>query len=89
MMFYSQRLGEITIQQFQAEAVPYGNFGQNVFLTSTTGKYVFRGKPHYDWQFASEQFMANLFHEKTSIPVPYPYYLSRTGWKSPRQWERI
>jgi len=77
-MEYSKRLGIITDKQFQkaldrlslgklikAESVPFGNFGQNVFLNTTAGEYVFRGKPHSDWQFKSEQFMADLLHQKT------------------------
>ena len=57
---YSKRLGVLSNEQFQvalarfdldtlvsAEPVPFGNFGQNVFLTSTEGEYVLRGAPHY------------------------------------------
>jgi len=71
-MEYSKRLGSISNEQFQkaldkfslgrfveAEPVPFGNFGQNVFITSTKGKFVLRGKPHYKWQFKSEQIVAN------------------------------
>ena len=96
-MEYSQRLGNITDEQFQkaldrfelgqlikAESIPFGNFGQNVFLTTTIGEYVFRGKPHYAWQFKSEQFMADLLHKKTKTPVPYPYLVDEQtdifGW---------
>jgi aminoglycoside phosphotransferase (APT) family kinase protein len=87
-MEYSKRLGTISDDQFQkaldrfglgklikAEPVSSGNFGQNVFLTTSVGKYVLRGVPHYPWQFRSEQFMARLLHEKTRIPVPYPYII--------------
>lgn len=96
-MQYSQRLGGITNEQFQtaldrfdlgklirAEPVLVGNFGQNVFLTTAKGEYVFRGKPHYEWQFKSEQFMAQLLHDKTKAPVPYPYLVDEKtdifGW---------
>jgi aminoglycoside phosphotransferase (APT) family kinase protein len=96
-MKYSQRLGEITDKKFQkaldrfklgklikAKPVPFGNFGQNVFLKTSKGDYVFRGKPHYEWQFKSEQFMAKLLHENTKVPVPYPYLIDEKkdifGW---------
>lgn len=94
---YSKRLGQISTEQFQAalsrlnlgnfveaEAVPFGLFGQNVFLTSTQGKFVLRGKPHYPWQFPTEQFFADQLHARTRAPVPYPYLLDPAtdifGW---------
>lgn len=85
-MWYSERLGEIEPGQFQAaldhfglgrliSAAPTttGNFGQNVFLISTGGEYVFRGAPHFDWQFPKEQFMARIISQQTNVPVPWPY----------------
>ncbi len=58
---YGPRLGTLTGAQLQAaldqfdlgrliDAAPVdaGNFGQNVFLTSTSGEWVLRGCPHYD-----------------------------------------
>ena len=61
---YSARLGRISPAQFQAALdrvghgafvraapIPLGNFGQNVFVTATSGEYVLRGAPHYAWQF--------------------------------------
>jgi hypothetical protein len=61
---YSRRLGKITPRQFQpaldrfglgvfirAEPIPFGLFGQNVFISSTQGEFVLRGVPHYPWQF--------------------------------------
>jgi hygromycin-B 7''-O-kinase len=94
---YTARLGKLTPQQFQAallrfglgdfvEARPIaqGLFGQNVFVTSTTGQYVFRGKPHFHWQFPKERFGATLLHGRTSAPVAYPYLFDPTteifGW---------
>jgi len=83
---YSSRLGSISPRQFQAaldrfdlgrfvtaEPIQTGNFGQNVFVTSTAGEYVLRGKPHYPWQFPKERLFAGLLHERTSAPVPWPY----------------
>ncbi len=97
MQEYSKRLGRISPEQFQAalarldlgeyvkaEPVASGLFGQNVFLTSTQGEFVFRGAPHYPWQFPTEQFIANQLHERTQVPVPHPYLLELSddifGW---------
>lgn len=96
-MKYSERLGEIKKKQFQkaldrfhlgkfvkAESIPYGNFGQNVFLTSAQGEYVLRGKPHTVWQFNNEKIMIDLLHQKTNTPVPYPFLIDENndifGW---------
>ncbi len=94
---YTKRLGTIGPAQFQAALdrfdlgtfvaatpIPFGLFGQNVFVTSTHGEWVLRGCPHYDWQFPTEQFFVQLIHERTRVPVPYPYLVdSETdifGW---------
>jgi len=95
---YSRRLGSISTHQFQmaldhfdlgqfisAKAIPFGLFGQNVFVTSSAGEFVLRGAAHYDWQFPKEQFVATLLHERTNVPAPCPYLLDRDetifGWK--------
>lgn len=94
---YTKRLGSIEPVQFQAALdrfdlgafvaatpIPFGLFGQNVFVTSTRGEWVLRGCPHYDWQFPTEQFFVQLIHEQTRVPVPYPYMVDPTtdifGW---------
>lgn len=94
---YSQRLGMITDEQFQAvldcfklgrflqaEPISFGLFGQNVFITSSKGEYVLRGQPHWQWQFPTEQFFAQLIHERTQVPVPWPYHIQPSteifGW---------
>jgi aminoglycoside phosphotransferase (APT) family kinase protein len=94
---YSQRLGMISETQFQAaldrfhlgrfiqaEPIPFGNFGQNVFVSSTTGEYVLRGQPHFWWQFPTEQFFTRQLYERTHVPVPWPYLIDSTadifGW---------
>lgn len=94
---YSKRLGDISPDQFQAalerlglgdfvraETVSSGLFGQNVFVTSTKGRFVLRGAPHYPWQFPTEQFFVEQMHQQTQVPVPYPYILERSddvfGW---------
>jgi len=50
----------------------------------TTGEYVLRGDPHFWWQFPTEQFFARQLHERTSVPVPWPYLIDPTpnifGW---------
>ena len=61
---YSKHLGLLSPDQFQAalnrfglgnflhaEPIPFGLFGQNVFLTSIVGEFVLRGRPHFPWQF--------------------------------------
>jgi hygromycin-B 7''-O-kinase len=94
---YSKHLGLISPDQFQAalnrfslgrflhaEPIPFGLFGQNIFLSSTQGQFVLRGRPHFTWQFPTEQFFAQQLHEKTSVPVPWPYLLDPSedifGW---------
>lgn len=94
---YSKRLGSIAPAQFQASLdrfdlgtfvtatpIPFGLFGQNVFVTSSRGEWVLRGCPHYDWQFSTERFFVHLIHQHTKLPVPYPYLLDPTadifGW---------
>jgi aminoglycoside phosphotransferase (APT) family kinase protein len=94
---YSQRLGNISDEQLQAalsyfelgeflsaEPIPFGLFGQNLFVTSTVGEFVLRGVPHYGWQFPTEKFFTELLHIKTRVPVPYPYLFNTSpeifGW---------
>jgi hygromycin-B 7''-O-kinase len=86
MLRYSHRLGELSPGQLQAaldrfdlggllraEPISAGNFGQNLFLTSTTGQYVLRGAPFWPEQFPRERFFTDLLHEQTCVPVPWPY----------------
>jgi len=94
---YSKRLGTISDQQLRmalhgfdlgdlvrAEPIPFGLFGQNLFISSTRGEFVLRGVPHYDWQFPTEKFFVEQLHRMTKAPVPYPYlYEAATdifGW---------
>src|SRR5947208_2818799 len=94
---FSTRLGAISDDQFQAaldhfelgtfikaEPIPFGLFGQNVFVTSTTGAYVLRGSPHFSWQFPTEQFYIQQLRERTQVPVPWPYLIDLAqdifGW---------
>jgi hygromycin-B 7''-O-kinase len=97
MKEYSKRLGRISPEQFQAalekldlgnfiraEPVPFGLFGQNVFVISTEGEFVLRGAPHYPRQFPTERFFVEQLHDKTHVPVPYPYLIESStdifGW---------
>ena len=50
-----------------------GAFGQNLFVTSTTGEYVLRAKPLTPWQFPTERYFFQLLHQHTDVPVPWPY----------------
>lgn len=93
----SQRLGSITRRQLQAaldrfdagtlldaEPIPFGLFGQNVVLKTDRGEYVLRCWSHYPWQFPKERFFARLLHERTAVPVPWPYQVETSteifGW---------
>src|SRR5262245_45006754 len=94
---YSKRLGKISDEQLQralshfelgkflyAEPIPFGLFGQNMFVTSSDGEFVLRGVPHYDWQFPTEKFFTEQLHAKTRVPVAYPYLFNSSteifGW---------
>jgi len=93
----SKRLGTLRASQLEAalarfglgkfiraELIPFGLFGQNIFVTSTAGEFVLRGSPHFEWQFPTERFFVDLLHEKTSVPVPSPYLIDESpeifGW---------
>ena len=89
---YSERLGAIDDAQFaavaarlglgafvRAEPIKHGLFGQNVFLTTSAGDFVFRGAPHWyrgqrddRYQFAKEAFFIDLVHAHTAAPAPWP-----------------
>ena len=85
---YAGSLGEISDEQFakalqklnlgsliKIEKVTGGVVGQNVFLTSTKGEYVFRGRPFYDEQFDVEKFAVENLRKKVNIPTAYPYMI--------------
>jgi hygromycin-B 7''-O-kinase len=91
------RLGVGTF--IRATPVTSGLFGQNVFLSTSEGEFVLRGAPHWvdfgregpwkherndRWQFTKEIIFANLLHERTDAPVPWPQLLDEKsdvfGW---------
>ena len=85
---YAGSLGEISGEQFdmalqklnlgnlvKVEKVQAGVVGQNVFLTSTKGEYVFRGRPFYDEQFDVEKFAVENLRDKTNVTTAYPYII--------------
>lgn len=93
----SRRLGALRAEQFdaalarfglgkfiRAELIPFGLFGQNVFVMSSSGEFVLRGSPHFEWQFPTERYFVDLLHEKTAVPVPSPYLIDPSpeifGW---------
>jgi len=84
----SQRLGPLNHEQLSrafarfdlgavraVAPVPFGLFGQNVFVNTDAGEFVFRGAPLTPWQFPTERFFTRLLHERTSVPVPWPYLI--------------
>jgi aminoglycoside phosphotransferase (APT) family kinase protein len=94
----SRRLGTLQPEQFQralsrfgfgdfvsAQPIPHGLFGQNVFVTSTKGRYVLRGCPHWEVQFQKERFFCEEICKQTGVPVPYPYLIDESkdifGWQ--------
>jgi hygromycin-B 7''-O-kinase len=93
----TSRLGVGTF--IEAAPITSGLFGQNVFLSTSEGEFVLRGAPHWvdfgrqgvwkhqrndRWQFAKEILFANLLHERTDAPVPWPQLLDESsdifGW---------
>ncbi len=84
MAITAPRLGSITESQIQDALHRFGMGGQNLFVSSTSGEYVFRGNPLYPGQFAKERFFAQVLHSWTSVPVPYPYHVDDSakvfGW---------
>jgi aminoglycoside phosphotransferase (APT) family kinase protein len=94
---YSKRLGVLTGGQLRAALTrfglgelraagpaPGGLFGQNVFVTSSSGEYVLRGAPHYDGQFERERYFCGVIHERTEARAPWPFLIEKSpkvfGW---------
>lgn len=72
--------GRLGLGRFVSAAPTSGGlFGQNLFLTTTEGEFVLRGAPHWlngkrhdQWQFRKELFFAELLHNHTTVPIPWP-----------------
>jgi len=97
MNTYAARLGYLAAEQLQVALdrfglgrliattpVTTGNFGQNVRLEASSGEYILRGNPFFDWQFPKEQAVARILHERTDVPAPWPYHYEPSpdlfGW---------
>jgi hygromycin-B 7''-O-kinase len=94
---YSEHLGVIDGKQLQqacdlfdlgtverAEPPSAGLWGQNILLSTTKGEFVLRGKPQSPQQFPKERVVAAEIHARSSLPVPWPYHISKDidpfGW---------
>lgn len=94
---YSERLGVIDPGQLfevaerfglgeveDARPATTGLFGQNVFLTTSTGRFVLRGHPHGHVQLTKERRVARFISERSSLPAPWPYEICEDtetfGW---------
>lgn len=84
---YAPRLGHLLAGKIQhaldrfglgdllgTREIATGNFGQNLHLSATTGDYILRGNPFFDWQLPKERETARILHERTTVPVPWPYH---------------
>jgi hygromycin-B 7''-O-kinase len=84
---YSERLGSLKGEQLQAacdrfglgqieqaEPASAGLWGQSVMLTTTTGAFVLRGNPAPQFQFKKERAVAAVLHQRSPLPVPWPYH---------------
>jgi len=50
-----------------------GSFRQVLELESTSGKWIFKGAPLVPEQYYAESFYTALLHERTALPVPWPW----------------
>lgn len=98
IIFSSNKLGSITDSQLQSmlnrfnlgkllssEKTEKGAMGQTMFVTSTEGKFVFKGNPLFPGQFAEEKYFVENIHNRLGITVPTPYLIDVTadifGWE--------
>jgi aminoglycoside phosphotransferase (APT) family kinase protein len=68
-VFDQHQLGQVTHMQPAAG----GSFRQVLEIASSSGHWIFKGAPLRPWQFYAEYFYTSLLHEKTALPVPWPY----------------
>ncbi|WP_308420372.1 phosphotransferase family protein [Paenibacillus segetis] len=58
-----------------SEKTEKGAMGQTMFVTSTEGKFVFKGNPLFPEQFAEEKYFVENINHRTGIAVPTPYLI--------------
>lgn len=68
-VFDQHRLGRLTAMRPAAG----GSFHQVLEIESTSGRWIFKGAPLVREQFYAEYFYTTLLHERTALPVPWPY----------------
>ena len=65
-----------------------GLFGQNLLLevdgSGGREQWVFRGAPHWPYQFSRERYFVEIVQRMTEAPVPWPFHVERDenlfGW---------
>lgn len=70
------------------EQATEGLFGQNLILDIDRAggreQWIFRGAPHWPYQFSKERYFVEIVHRMTRAPVPWPYHVERDeglfGW---------
>lgn len=97
IIFASNKLGYIKDEQLELMLAKFnlgklisskktdnGAMGQTMFITSTEGKFVFKGNPLYKGQLVEEQFFIENLEERTDVSVPTPYVIDNSedifGW---------
>jgi aminoglycoside phosphotransferase (APT) family kinase protein len=68
-VFDQHQLGRVISMQPAAG----GSFRQVLEIASSSGYWIFKGAPLKPEQFYAEHFYTSLLHEKTGLPVPWPY----------------
>lgn len=94
---YAPRLGHLPAAKLQhaldrfdlgellgTRPVETGNFGQNLYLTASSGEVILRGNPFFEWQLPKEREVARILQDRTTVPVPWPYHYEPSpdlfGW---------
>lgn len=97
IIFSSNKLGNINHTQLQlmldkfelgklisSKRTEKGAMGQTMFISSSKGKFVFKGNPLYQGQFEEEKYFVENLHHKTSVKLPSPYLVDEEedifGW---------
>src|SRR3990172_3660230 len=65
----------------EVERANDGLFGQNLLLevNGSRGReqWVFRGAPHWPYQFSRERYFVEIVQRMTQAPVPWPFHVER------------